>query len=342
MSMPSDNSLDVESHNSIEACNSRENCGPTLLAAIPFSAIAVLSLASPMLLSSTRLAATLSLVVAATGLAIRGWPRRTTVYVTRAGQVRTAGGRLVMQQPTHLSLKAVCDKFSRTSGYRFQLLATDDNGVTCILLSARDPEIVVDRAKQISDRLGLRVDVQLRTLGTRVAFESSPSDAQAAQTHALLGRLPQFPRYLLWLAWGSSLFVWVLAGSLLHAQWLRGGTFSMASLLLFAFLCGIGLLFPHWALGTRFWIEARAESSELAMPGSVIEPASNVTLWAQGIFGRRQLASWDGRPGAAWLLSPGAGGQWHLMLKQDRQLRSLRLATRPDPLDEVAPRVDLR
>ncbi len=343
MPLQTDTSRGVESHESIETCNSRESCGPTLLVAIPFAAIAVLSLGSPMLLCSTRLAATLAMLVAAAGLAIRGWPRRTSVVVTRAGQVHTSGGRLLMRRPKHLSLTAVCDRFVRSSGYRFQLLAADDEGTTCLLLSARDPEVVVDGARRVSKRLGLCVDVQLRTLGTRLAFESNPANADATPPHELLGRLPRFPRYMPWLAWGSSLFVWALAGSLLHAQWLRGGTFSVASLVLFALLCGIGLLFPHWALGTRFWIEDRGRSSqEPPMPRGVVAPASEVTLLARGLFGQRRLATWESGTGTTWLLSPEAGGQWHLLLTHERQMRSLRLATRPDPVDELAPRLDMR
>lgn len=342
MSSRTDNSSDVESSESVETCNSRESCGSTLLAAIPFAAIAVLSLSSPMLLSGTRLAATFAMLVAATGLAIRGWPWRTSVVVTRAGQVHTSGGRLLMRQPKHLSLTAVSDRFVSTSGYRFQLLAADDAGATCLLLSARDPEVVFAGAMRISERLALGVDVQVRTLGTRLEFASSPVNADAAPAHEQLGRLPHFPHSVTWLAWGSSLFVWVLAGSLLRAQWLRGGTFSVASLILFALLCGIGLLFPHWALATRFWIEARAGCEQPPTPEGVIEPLGCVTLLTQGLFGRRQLATWESRPDAAWLLSPGAGGQWHLLLKRERLWKSLRLATRPDPLDELAPRLDLR
>lgn len=78
------------------------------------------------------------------------------------------------------------------------------------------------------------------------------------------------------------------------------------------------------------------------MPRGVVAPASEVTLLARGLFGQRRLATWESGTGTTWLLSPEAGGQWHLLLTHERQMRSLRLATRPDPVDELAPRLDMR
>jgi hypothetical protein len=316
-----------------------DSCGPSLLAAIPIFVIGLFSAMGPRLLTPPRLLATLATLGAAGALVMHGWPRRRSVVVYRTGRISTGNGRLLLSQTSRLSLTASRPPGAESSDYRFQLWASDSPGKRCLIFSASDPGPVATRARQMSEFLAAPVDVGLESFVGTLAGDSTQAQIDAAEVHDLLERLPRFSRYVVWLAWGGCLFVWALSASLLRAHLLRSGSVSLASLLLFALLCGVGLLLPHWALGTR--LGTRIEQSQSTPTGSPT-PAGDVTLYTHGLFGARRLARWGRLAQACCLLSPGIGGHWYLVVMSEHKTQALRLAVPPNSGHVLAPTQFLR
>lgn len=298
----------------------REPCRAWLLAAIPFALLAALSVAGS-LTSWMRFAAWFVLAGMASGLAWLGWPRHRQAVVSRAGQLSTTGGRVLLNHAARLVFSAARTPTAESSDYRFQILAEDDAGSCHVLFTHGDPGVVATRTKELSEWLGLPVDEERLARFGAPLFDAPNPHATSVNVSELFARLPRFPRHATWIAWGGCLFVWAVTASLLRAHLLRGGSVGLASWVLVALLCGIGLLLPKWAKGTRIWIGSEEGPSTLRTSTS----SSGATLYTQGLIGARVLTRWGRATLSTSVVTPGVAGHWFLLVTTDKAVTAQRL-----------------
>jgi hypothetical protein len=306
----------------------RDHISPTLLAALPFAVIGLLSACSPLVGSGPRIATCLGLILFALGLAIRGWPPARLVLIDREGVVRAADGRVLIAKIERLVLEAVGDSVVEPSHVRFRLVAQSAVGSTCVLLSENAPASVVAAATRLAQRLRLRVGMQLQMLGDPLPSAWASPTRATLMPRELMSRVPRYPGRLLWVGVGGCLFVLAVEASIVRAHWLRGGGLPLTSILLLAVLCGIALMLLHWGLRTRFWVEASPLPP--SQPGQVKAGTDALELVSLGVFGRSAWTLSGGNTEKCWLVSTGLGGSSFLMMDRGNVIDSLRLIAPPD------------